>query len=300
MLVIASLSVNGCAGLGYLGSAVLSPPQKVMVQSEGFGELELYSFDTGPSPSQAIFFISGSGCASLRFFLKRYFTGLPEGYRIYALQKSGVDAMNTGANCSDQFHRSNTIDQLIARNGAALTAVKAQFGGEFVAIVGVSEGGVVSAPVAVANPQIPNLIIIGAGAMTFREELSILARQRGREDELTAALANVEITPKSIDERFMGMPHLYLTSMLDFDPLPHLLASKQRVLFVHGEKDESVPLASARVAAEALSRDSSRKVVLEIVPGANHVLVNEEGDQKVDIMRKLPVWMNVADQGALQ
>ena len=71
-----SLSLAACSTVGYMSNALLDPPERATVADPAHGDLEIYSFDTAADPDRAIFFVSGSGCASLRYYLKQYFTGL--------------------------------------------------------------------------------------------------------------------------------------------------------------------------------------------------------------------------------
>lgn len=289
---LVSLLLAGCSTtyMGFARDALFSPPEVTTVDVDG-NRLEIFAVDTGPDPQQAIFFVSGSGCASLRYFQRSYFEGLVGSWRIYAVQKEGVSSLETGGSCSDAFRANYTYDILLERNAAALEWVKSRSPYGVSAIVGVSEGGTIAAALAAENPDIDRLVVIGSGGLSFRQMTGILAERQGRSDELAAGLAAVDADPANLRRDFMGMPHPYLASVLDVDPLPIFARVTQPTMLIIGEEDESVPVESARYLARSLEGRGSGNLTLAVVPGADHTLRRDGQDLKPDLMARLSQWL---------
>ena len=60
---------------------------------------------------------------------------------------------------------------------------------------------------------------------------------------------------------------------MDLDPLPEYLSLKMPILVGIGEKDESVPVASALALREAFQRSGRRNLTLRVYNGADHTLM---------------------------
>lgn len=282
----------GCSSTQYAMNAFVNPPEATKISSEFENDLVVYHFDTSPNPERSIFFVSGSGCASLRYFLKDYFAGLPSGYRIYAAQKQGIGAFETGAFCSEEFKDNYNFKTLLETNKQGLTWSTSDFGNVPTAIIGVSEGGTLSAALAAENAEIENLVIIGSGGMTFRNELEIIAERRGNTEKLKRGFTAIERDPLSTTKTFWGHPHAYWSSMLDIDPMEYFVAATQKIIIIYGELDESVPSESPVFLANTLRQDAERTVMINVVSGANHALQLDGEDLKPEIMSNLHAWFS--------
>ncbi|MGH1422958.1 MAG: prolyl oligopeptidase family serine peptidase [Hyphomonas sp.] len=277
-------------------NAFANAPEVKKIPLRSGDDLAIYHFDTSPNPERSIFFVSGSGCVSLRYFLKDYFAGLPSGYRVYAAQKKGVAAFETGASCSEKFIENYSFKALLETNKQGLIWSTVDFGKAPTAIIGVSEGGTLAAALAAENPEIENLVIIGAGGMTFRTELEILAERRGNIEQLQRGFAAIEKDPSSTTKTFWGHPHAYWSSMLDINPMEYFAVTTQKVFIFAGALDESVPSESPVLLANTLREDAGRTVIIDLVSGANHILKRDGEDLKPQIMSNLDHWFQQAHE----
>lgn len=289
-------ALSGCAGSypAYVADAVVDPPSVELVREPSGETLEIYQIDTQPAPKRTIFFVSGSGCASLRYYLRSYFSRLPGSWRVFALQKSGVDPFTTGlAGCSRRFDERNTLPQIWVRNRDALRWVVARRG-KVDAVMGVSEGGALAAALAAESKDVERLVVIGSGGMTTREGLGILARKGGflaSAEQLRSGLEAVDADPRSTEKRFLGLPHLYWSSTLDRDPIPIYLRVSQPSFVFFGEKDQSVPVESAYLLRDRLAAAGKSNIKVEIVGGASHTLVRDGVDLKPEIFSRVGEWL---------
>ncbi len=285
-IVLAAFLLAGCA-TNYAGmalSGVTEPPASAQIKNFRGETLDLFWIDTTPNPEKSLFFVSGSGCASLIFFLRSYFRGFAPGYRIYAVQKPGVKPLDTGLLCSRDFNSHYTFDNLLGNNSAALASLPH---GPFktpVAIIGVSEGGSFAANLAAEHPEIKRLVVIGSGGMRFREELMTLAKRKSNGEHLRRKLDKVAADPNNPEATVLGLPHRYLSSMLDVDPVPAFLRVNQPIILIMGGNDDSVPVESTQVLQHAFAGAGKTNLDVRIVPGASHALTHDGKDLKPGLM----------------
>lgn len=292
---ICSLAVGlgGCLGTygRFVADSVFDPPSLTRVNGSSGESLEIFSIDTAPNPQQAIFFVSGSGCASLRYFLRSYFSGLDGSYRIYAVQKHGVGATEAGFNCSEQFYDRYILPDLLTRNRDAFRWVRSQWPGKVAAVIGASEGGGIAAALAADNPDAGRLIVIGSGGMKFRQLASIIAKRRNMEEEMRTGVARIDANPNDARTMVFGMTPRYWTSVLDVDPLADYRRVSQPILLVIGERDENVPVEAALYLKDVFAGERRHNLYVEIVPGADHVLKRNGSDLKPELMRRFGKWL---------
>ena len=280
---IICLAASACNRIGYVLDAVRDPAAREVVVTND-GTYRLYSITTGPSshtgPDRALYFIGGSGCASLSVYLTHYFRGFPGGYKVYALEKEGVSPGEFGFGCSAEFWNSYTLDRMTERNLDMLQFVMDRHGAALAGVIGTSEGGPIAIKLAASRPDIPRLAVIGAGGMTMREALTVLARRRNQESDLDSLLSQIDQDPLATDRFVLGMTHAYWTSVLDDDPTPDLKALRVPVLVVIGAQDQNVPVDSARKAAAVLRHGD-----LWEVEGADHVFNSPTGNRRAEVMQ---------------
>lgn len=275
---LAFLALAACTGkLAYLGQSVSSDTTQETVLING-APYTLVRYSTGPAAdgtTKDLFFIGGSGCASLTSYLAPYFADAPEGITVTALEKQGVKPGDLGLRCSEAFWQDYTYDNMLARNRAALRHLAAS---SPMPVMGVSEGGAL-ALLLDEDPAIRRLAILGAGGMTQREELRLLTDAQGQRAALDAGFAAIKADPESVDSRFYGMTHRYWTSALD--RAPNLAAIKAPVFLAIGAKDESVPVQSAELAAANLPNAD-----LVVVPEASHTFDTPAGSQRGSVVKR--------------
>jgi len=275
-------SVSGCTALKYVAEARVNPPLNELVSPSSGEVIDLYSVETGSGPHDVLFFVSGSGCASLYYFLRPYFNGLTGSWKIYAAQKYGVDKTDKGIFCNDEFKGSYNYDILLERNRLALEKVVQQHG-TILGVIGVSEGGQIAAKLTQDNQNVCNLVVIGDGGLSFRASAKILD-DRQEKNVFSQAFSRVDRDPHSVSKSVLGYTHKYWTSFLDRDPGPIYLSITQPIFIIHGERDDSVPVESARIVEEQFEMAKKENLNLLIVPDANHTLKQNGVDKKPEIM----------------
>lgn len=278
--------LSGCGTTGSYLKQAISSSTKVQNFEIDSGDYRLISFSTGrpsdESSMKTIFYVGGSGCISLRTYLAVYFRSLPEGFNVVALEKVGVRQTAIPTSCTELFWDNYTYDRLLARNKTALLHLQNATKDRVHAIVGTSEGGPIALELAAQSPNIPKVVVIGAGGMLQREELEALAKRNGDLDKLRTLLAKVDADPSNRNAWALGYPHPYWSSVLDRDPQDYLPAVHQPVFLLIGANDNNVPVASARRAHTLLSNSQ-----LVEWPNANHVFATQDGNQRDAVIGKV-------------
>ncbi len=290
--LILSLTLAGCASSygEMLFTAAVDPPQEHVIAARDGAPLRLYEVRPPDTPFGTIYLVQGSGCTSLSVYLRTYAKALAERWRIVGLDKQGVTRGDLGLFCSQEFDEGYTWSAMLRRHREALARVAAIHGAP-AAIIGVSEGGSLAAQLAVENPGIGKLVVIGSGGLPFRQSLRILAEREGRRDELEKMFARIAANPQSSRHRAWGLPHRYWSSMLDIDPAPLFLAFRNPVLLIMGEKDESVPLESALFLQDRFRTAGRTDFSLRTVPGAGHALTRAGKDLREPVLREIGDWL---------
>ncbi|WP_425072702.1 alpha/beta fold hydrolase [Sagittula sp. S175] len=283
LALLALAVVAACGGkAAYLQGALSTSADVVTYEADG-ATYRVVTVSPGDTPgNRHLYFVGGSGCAALAVYMQTYVEALDEAFVLHGIEKTGTPQRGLGLSCPPEFWENYTYEQLVERNQKGLDIVQRATGAPIEAIIGVSEGGPVAVELAAAHPEIPALVLLGAGGLAQREELLILARRQGREAAMRASFDQVAARPDSLSDRVMGLPHRYWSSVLDADPGPLLKRLKQRVLIVIGEADESVPVESARRADDLAARST-----LVVVPDASHTFDTPNGNQRATVMGRV-------------
>jgi erythromycin esterase len=269
-------------------------------------------------------FIQGSGCASA--FSKRdgkVYGGMQNllqaaarGHvRVLVVEKPGVafgalpKSPGSAEEGSAEFCREHTLPRWVEAVNAAVRATHRLEDVDWTRtlVVGHSEGGIVAAHVAAANPLVSHVAVLASSGPSQLFDLSELASQpqtadRSRDDGLARVQtvsdgwAKVLTDPDSADKLWLGHPYRRWSSFLKTSTVEGLLASRALVFAAHGSLDQAVPVASFEVLrAELLGR--GRDVVALRLEGRDHGFrkpENAPGDVSglQDVFGRVIVWFD--------
>ena len=161
-----------------------------------------------------------------------------------------------------------------------------------IALLGLSEGGLVAMIAAAREDEIATLVLVGTPGVrgsefVLEQQRQQLAQMNASEAERTekielqkriqlAVISGVgwEALPRDV-RRQADTP--WFRSLLIFDPATVIPRVKQPILIVQGALDTLVPSHHAeRLAEVARKRKKSPPVQVETIPGINHLLVKEK------------------------
>ena len=230
----------------------------------------------------------GSGCTDLgQQWLPRLADGLGIDARYVALDKRHVEqgAIGDGgaATCSPAFNAHDTPRTWMADYMAFLSrTLEAQPGRwKNVVLVGGSEGGALAARIARARSDVTHLIVVGDGGWSMRENLSTLMGA----NVVEAAWKTIAREPDRADAFWLGHAHRYWFDTFDHAPQGDYLALQIPVLIGFGERDRSVPVASAQDLLRAAHAAGKQNIGLVVYPGADHSLQAQGQDHLREFLR---------------
>jgi uncharacterized protein (TIGR03067 family) len=241
--------------------------------------------------------IPGSGCASvfprregkLQGGLQNLLLAAGQGkLRVLVVEKPGV-ALGTvpkvpgsAEEGSAEFRREHTLPRWVEAVNAAVRAAHrlAEVDWTRTLVVGHSEGGIVAAHLAAANPLVSHVAVLAGGGPTQLLDLVELASRprptdrsaddaQARVEEVYRGWARVVADPDSADRLWLGHPHRRWSSFLKTSTLEGLLAARGAVFAAQGTADRAVPAASFDLLrAELTAR--GRPVVALRLEGRDH------------------------------
>lgn len=142
-----------------------------------------------------------------------------------------------------------------------------------VGLIGHSYGGDIAPMVAADDPAIAAVVLLAAGARSFRETMRYQHRYRiendptippaEREAALAAAMRQQDLNVKASTEAWRR-------SIQDRDPLPTARRLRMPVLILQGSTDRAVDPEEARMLEEAIRSGGNTRVERRLFPGVNH------------------------------
>ena len=161
-------------------------------------------------------------------------------------------------------------------------------------LVGISEGSDVAAAVAAEpSPGIQSLLLVaGAGMSQFFDTIH-QSRQEGDNNGVQAAFVNLEaFISGDPPDSYQGLPAVRWTSFaIERTNLDSLMASDVPIFVVHGENDESVPIASVdSLVVEVMRKQVKRSIYYLVVKRAGHNLHEALSDPAHTIYPRYVAW----------
>jgi len=276
-------------GLPVTGEAQ-SPPQEGtfhFVEGGEAGTREIFVGEKAAADTLVLTY-GGSGCADLgKYWLPRLAEGMGIKARYLALNKrhveNGAVGDGGGASCSPAFNARNTPRQWMAdyMEFISRTLDEEPRRWKKVVLVGGSEGGALAVRAARSRSDITHLVIVGDGGWSMRENLSSLLGT----EAVDAAWKDIARYPDSTGKMWLGHPYRYWFDTFDHAPLGDYLALDIPVLIGIGERDRSVPAASAHEVLRAAQAAGKKNIGLVVYPGADHGLQADGHDHLQDFLQ---------------
>lgn len=293
VVLFALLPLCGCTSLQFLAHAYSdNAPESNVYRYEDGGSGIYYSFVVNgvADADTFVFFFASSGCASWKYSMPGYVDGLTVPARVFALNKRFVSDLQSGVfGCGRDFDLANNPDQWLADYSAFVAAqLKATpVKPKHVVLVDVSEGALTSVRVAGSIAEVTHLAIVGDGGYSMRQALTVLKAKGSILFDVEVGWREVSTDPHSVEKRWYGHPYRYWAEVMDIEPLPYYAKLEIPILVGIGERDESVPVESARFLAAHFESLGKRNLVLEVYPGANHVLRAHGVSYRPDFFKRL-------------
>ena len=267
---------------------------------KGGGYASYYILDKNlPAPGAKqvatfLFFVSGSGCTSMRRFLPRYFRGL-EGesgpIRVFILQKRFIEEDRRGraSGCTDAFVKADHPAQWIADQQEFIRQQIERASAEHrmparVVIAGASEGAEIVPVLARRIPETTHAVLIGNGGMAPIDTYRLQLERRSVPDAraILKRIALEPADPDALDNLIGGHTWRYWAELSMLHPGDDLLGLAIPVWVAMGSEDQAVPVASALYLRDLFAAHDKSNLTLTIYPGADHALFANSHPNLVD------------------
>lgn len=202
--------------------------------------------------------------------------------------------------CSDR-NGGLTLEQRVADVRVQLEWLRRQEWVASVHLVGVSEGGDVVAGVAASDAALADslMLIGGAGPSQF-VDFATLARGRGDVGGVREAFDDLDrFLSASAPAQYKGYDaRRWQSFAIDHTALDLLARSTVPLFIAHGDRDESVPVASADLVAVELMRTQPRRAIFYwSVVGGDHMLETPTARRLGKILLHYVAWARAAPAG---
>lgn len=165
---------------------------------------------------------------------------------------------------------------------------------ESIHLVGVSEGADVASGVAASEGSpVDSLMLIGGAGPTQFFDFAAFARQQKDLKGLKATFSELEqflsLSPPASYKGYTS--ERWQSFAIDNTPLDLLLNSAIPLFIAHGDQDDSVPIASADLAAiDLMRKQPQRAIYYWSVVGGDHMLKTPAGSRIGDIIVQYASW----------
>jgi pimeloyl-ACP methyl ester carboxylesterase len=265
----------------------------------GGGPILWYLDRRGRSGRQGVLLLAqGSGCASVTKNpnLALAAATLRPADAVVMIEKPGVapgDApADPMADCRAAFRAEHTVSRRVADAGAVLDALaRERWWNGRLTLFGGSEGGAVVAQLAALRPEATAVVVFSTGVgEPLSASLPAVLPPPARPG-LQAQLDAMRRDPTT-DKVWGGNTYRWWADIMDRRLADDLAGARGRVLLVHGERDQSAPVASARAAANTLEAGLGAQFRYLEKPGLDHQMVDEAGRSRLHaVLAEIEGWL---------
>lgn len=287
-------------------------PRKNLGNYQGPSNITFYFDQPAQSTSYPIIaFLQGSECRTIKSR-----PGMPlnpasiykAGFLI--IEKVGIsekqNSDNDSHNCTPEFRQRNTLNQRLQDNLTVIDYLRKndRHWNRKLYIIGGSEGGMLAPIFAGLVPETQKVVMLVAGNGRLmvddtKEALSLSALAHGlNSNQIHQLLQQYDQTIKLIKANpnsqtlYLGHTYKWWASVLWVNPLDAMLKLNKPMLLVHGTEDTSVPIKSARIAAQAFRNAGKTNLIYWELPGLDHSLTDKKGMSfKDEIRNKAMHWL---------
>ena len=237
--------------------------------------------------------LQGSGCESVdrNPRLPWMAARLAPRHAVVTIEKYGVARGADGESCSAEYWRRNTLQQRVADALQVIAAVRHQgwWNGELV-LFGGSEGGAVAAMLAPLVPETRAVVIWSSGIGLPIGDMIRSALPPAMAEEAVRVFAEARANPTG-ERQWAGASYRWWADSVDLVPARGLLDMAAPVLIIHGTRDASAPVASARAARDLLAGGRT-PVVYREYEGYDHFMIDASGvDRRAEVLAAAAVWL---------
>jgi pimeloyl-ACP methyl ester carboxylesterase len=238
--------------------------------------------------------LQGSGCESVdrNPRLPWMAARLAPFHAVVTIEKYGVARGADGETCSPDYWRRNTLQQRVSDALQVIAALRRQrrWNRELV-LFGGSEGGAVAAMLAPLVPETRAVVIWSSGIGLPIGDMIRSALPPPMAEEAVRVFAEARANPTG-ERQWAGASYRWWADSVDLVPARALLGTAAPVLIIHGTRDASAPVASARAARDLLAAGGRGDVVYREYEGYDHFMIDSAGaDRRAEVLAAAADWL---------
>jgi len=238
--------------------------------------------------------LQGSGCDSVtrNARLPWMAARLAPRHAVLTIDKYGVAPDADGATCSAEHWRGNTLQQRVQDALQVVAALRRErWWNRELVLFGGSEGGAVAAMLAPLAPETRAVIIWSSGIGLPLGDMIRSALPPPMAAEAVRVFAEARANPTG-DRQWAGASYRWWADAVDLVPARALLQTPAPVLLIHGARDASAPVASARAARDLLAAGGKANAVYREYEGYDHFMVDVAGsDRRAEVLDAAALWL---------
>jgi pimeloyl-ACP methyl ester carboxylesterase len=250
----------------------------------------------------ALLLFQGSGCDPVEADARvlGYGRMLAPERVVVTVEKYGVSAAPPSAmveGCSPDYWRGNSLSRRVLDALHVIARLREQpwWNGDVV-LFGGSEGGAVAALLAPFVPEARAVIVYSSGIGVPVGELVRMAVPPPFREEAAKVFAEARRNPDP-NQRWGGASYAWWGDAVDQVPARSLLQTRAPVLLIHGSRDESAPVATARASRDLLSGRPGRHFTYREFPGYDHFMTDAAGvDHRPAVFAAARAWLRTQAQ----
>ena len=283
------------AGLACLAFWLAAPlPAATLARADG--SAIAYHVERGARQTRQplLLMLQGSGCDSVarNDRIPWMALRLAPRHAVLTIEKYGVAPGADGEICAEDHWRGNTLTRRVLDALQVIGALRGQgwWTGELV-VFGGSEGGAVAAMLAPLVPETKAVIIWSSGIGLPVGQLIRGALPPHMRDEADRVFAEARAHPDP-GRRWGGASYAWWADAIDLVPARGLVATPTPVLLIHGTRDESAPIASARAARDLVLAAGKANFTYREYEGYDHFMVDAGGtDHRAEVVGAAADWL---------
>ncbi len=259
-----------------------------------------YHVDRPPGRQRrgVLLLFQGSGCEPVERDTRvlGYGRMLAPGRVIVTIEKYGsagaADAAALVDGCTPDFWRGNTLSRRVLDAVAVVGALRRQgwWNGDIV-LFGGSEGGAVAAMAAPLVPETRAVIVYSSGVGVSVGALVRSAIPAFAQAEADRVFAEARRNPDP-ERRWGGASHAWWADAIDQVPARSLLRTRAPILLVHGSRDESAPVATARATRDLMTQARAANFTYREYEGYDHFMTDAAGvDHRPEVFAAMRQWL---------
>lgn len=264
------------------------------------GSQLIYHVDPPPGRRRhgALLLFQGSGCEPVERDARvlGYGRMLAPERVIVTIEKYGTggaaDAAGVVDGCTPDFWRGNTLSRRVLDAVTVIAALRRRtwWNGDVV-LFGGSEGGAVAAMTAPLVPETRAVIVYSSGIGVPVGALVRSAIPPFAQAEADGVFAEARCNPDPA-RRWGGASYMWWADAVDQMPARSLLQTRAPILLVHGSRDESAPVATARATRDLMAQADAANFTYREYDGYDHFMTDAAGvDHRPEEFAAMRDWL---------